>query len=115
MSQQPKPPLATSAAVLLIIVGALNLISVPALFDLGGIGTVVGVLGLILGIGGILGGIQVLQLKEQGRVMGMAVAGVGALFNVYAITQGITPQFVGLALNAFIIYALVQTKPSFTR
>jgi hypothetical protein len=117
MATPARPPLATAAAILLIVVGALNILGGVQLFglDLGAIGAVFGVLALAIGAAGILAGVQVLGLKEQGRVTGLAVAGVGAVLNIYSITQGVTVQIVGLLLNAFIIFALVNTQSAFRR
>ena len=121
MAQPPvpasaRPPLVTSAGILLIVVGALNLLASLAYFQISsGLAMVFGVLSLVLGAAGIYAGIQVLGLKEQGRTLGIGIAVVGAAFGIYAIVQGVFLPIIGLAINVFIIYALTQTKTSFSR
>jgi hypothetical protein len=111
-----KPPLVMTAAILLIVVGALNLLAALAYFQVSTtLGSIVGVLSLVIGAAGIYAGIQVLNLREQGRTLGIGVAAVGAAFGIYAIIQGVFLPIIGLAINVFIIYALTQTKTSFSR
>jgi hypothetical protein len=105
----------TAAAVLLFITGALNIFSGISVIGLGGIGLLFGVLGIAIGAASIFAGVQILGLKEQGRVVGIVVAAIGIAFGIYYISQGYTPAIIGLLLNGFIIYALTQTKSSFSR
>jgi hypothetical protein len=111
----PKPPLVTTAAILLFITGALNILSGISVIGLGGLGLVFGVLGIAIGAASIYAGVQILALKEQGRTMGIVVAAIGIAFGIYYVANGYTPAIIGLLLNGFIIYALTQTKSSFSR
>jgi hypothetical protein len=111
-----KPPLVLTAAILLIVVGALNLIGgIGLLSGYGGIGTFFAVIGLVIGAAGIFAGVKVLQLSEQGRMVGVIVAGVGAAFNIYWLIRGVTPQAIGLAISVFILYALMTSRPAFNQ
>lgn len=115
MAQQPKPPLITAAAVLLFIVGALNLLSAIPVLGLGALGLLFGLLGIVVGVAAIYAGVQITALREQGRTIGIAIAGLGIAFGIYYIVQGVTYAIIGLAINGFIIYALTQTRSSFSR
>ncbi len=111
----PRPPLITTAAILLFITGALNIISGLSVIGLGTLGMLFGVIGIAIGAASIFAGVQILGLKEQGRVIGIAIAAIGIAFGIYYISQGYTPAIIGLLLNGFIIYALTQSKASFSR
>ena len=111
----PKPPLVTAAAVLLFIVGALNILSALPILGLGTLGLLLGLLGIVVGAASIYAGIQILALREQGRTIGIAIAALGIAFGIYYISQGVTYAIIGLLINGFIIFALVQTRTSFSR
>jgi hypothetical protein len=112
----PKPPLVLTAAVLLFVTGALNILGGIQAIGLGGsIGLFFGVLGLAVGAASIYAGVQILALKEQGRITGIVVAAIGIGFGVFYIANGYTPSIIGVVLNGFILYALTQTKSSFSR
>lgn len=112
-----RPAQVSSASALLMLSGLLNLLSSFVIFgsSRGSLGTVVGGLAVVFGVAALYSGVQVRRLKESGRVTGLVVASVGALFNVYAITQGVMPQFLGLAANGYVIYALNTSKEAFSK
>ncbi|MGH2692658.1 MAG: hypothetical protein ACRDHM_09165 [Actinomycetota bacterium] len=108
-----RPPVVLVAGILLIAGGAVASFAAVRYFDQ--IGPVNGVLQVAVGLGAIYGGVQVLALRELGRMIGLGLCGVGAAFAVLALLRGYTPALVSLALNGFVIFALVTTAESFRR
>ena len=117
MAQESKPPQVIAAAVLLFVVGVLNILSGVLVLtaNLGAVELFFSVLGIAVGGAALYAGSQVLALREQGRVMGIAIAGVGLAFGVVYLIQGYTAAILGLLLNGFIVYALTQTRTAFSR
>jgi hypothetical protein len=114
----------TAAGVLLIIAGALGILG--GLLLLGGVGVAAGkgvgavfaLLGVVLiAVGAIelYAGIQVMALKEIGRKIGIVVAGIAALFNLLSIGRTPAGSIIGLAIDIFIIYALVNNAQYFSQ
>ena len=101
------------AGILLIVGGAVASYGAVRSFD--ELGTVNGVLQAAVGLGLMYGGVQVLGLREVGRMIGLALCSVALAFAVLALIGGYTPALVSLSLNAFVIYALVTTADSFRR
>ncbi|HEX2025926.1 MAG TPA: hypothetical protein VHH92_05985 [Actinomycetota bacterium] len=113
-----RPPLVTAAAVVLFVAGGLNLIGALLLFSaagLGGIVIVLALLSLVIGAASIYAGVQIMQLREQGRTLGLGIAGVGAILALLAVIQGTVLQIIALLLYAFVIYALVTQASAFRR
>ena len=110
-----RPPLITAAGIVLIIAGALSVVSALILLSLaGGLGILYVLIGLAVGAASIWAGWMVLQLREQGRSLGLILAIVGAVFALIAVIQGSTVSIINLALDAFLIYALSTTRQYFT-
>ena len=110
-----RPPLITAAGIVLIIAGALSVVSALILLSLtGGLGILYVLIGLAVGAASIWAGWMVLQLREQGRSLGLILAIVGAVFALIALIQGSTVSIINLALDAFLIYALSTTRQYFT-
>ena len=118
-----RPTMVTTAAVLLIIGGVLGILggvlilSGTGAADAAGVGAMFVVLGLIATAVSALelyAGVQVLNLKERGRRMGIALAGVAAIFSLLSIGRTPVNSVIGLLINGFIIYALVQNQEYFT-
>jgi hypothetical protein len=113
-----RPPLITAAGIVLIIAGALGVVSTLILLGLAnGLGIVeilYVLIGLAVGAASIWAGWMVLQLREQGRSLGLVLAIVGAVFALIAVIQGSTISIINLALDAFLIYALSTTRQYFT-
>ena len=119
-----RPGLVTAAAVLLLIGGGLSIIVGILLLTGAGVaaGRPVGALfvffGLIsLGVGAleVYAGIKVLDLREAGRQLGMILAGVAAALNLLSIGRTPGSSVIGLAIDGFILYALVANAPHFRR
>jgi hypothetical protein len=118
-----RPQMVTAAAVLLFIGGGLGilggLLAVAGGGILGGsLGGLAVVLGLIwLAVGGLetYAGVQVLALQEQGRIIGIVLVALGALLSLAQIGPSPGSAIIGLAINGFILYALVTNASSFQR
>jgi hypothetical protein len=107
----------TAAAVLLIIGGAFALLGGLILFgvggSLGGLFVVLGLIFLAVGALQLYAGIQVLGLKEQGRKIGIVLAAVAGVLNLVSIAKTPFSSIVGIAIDAFIIWALTQNAQYF--
>jgi hypothetical protein len=111
-----RPPLVSAAGILLIVAGALGvLLALLALGAAGGAVFVFVLIPIIIGAASIWAGLQVLQLREQGRMLGLVIAGIGALFALLALIQGAYFSLINLALYGFVIYALVTQAAAFRR
>ncbi|HVM11148.1 MAG TPA: hypothetical protein VM638_01550 [Actinomycetota bacterium] len=114
-----RPPLVLVAAILLFVAGVLNLLAAFSAMQLGGAGAIYLLLYLALGAGAIFAGIQILNGREQGRMIGMAVAGVGLVLQVLALIAfrglGAAYIIIGILLYGVILYALATTRTHFTR
>jgi hypothetical protein len=108
-----RPPLVLVAGILLIAGGAVASFYAVNYFD--DLGAINAVLQVAVGLGAIYGGVQVLALREVGRMIGLGLCSVGAAFAVLALLGGYTPALVTLALNLFVIFALATTAESFRR
>ncbi len=120
---QARPGIVTAAAVLLFIGGGFGILG--GLFavtgggfiggGLGGIAVVFGIIMLAIGALEIYAGVQVLALKEQGRMIGLALAAIGALISLLQIGASPGSAILGLAINGFIVYALWTSASAFRR
>lgn len=127
MAQYPPPPATgpvrgqrpgtvTAVGVLLIIAGALAILAGLLSFGLSGLSgifVVIGIIYLPVGALEIYAGIQVLNLKEIGRVLGMVMAAVGAVLSLVYIAKGAGTSIVSILLDAFIIYTLYSNREYF--
>jgi hypothetical protein len=96
-----------------MVAGALSILSALLYFGAGGAFVLTGLINIAIGAISIWAGLQVLQLREQGRMTGLILAGIGAVFALLALIQGATLAFINLALDAFVLYALVTTRQEF--
>lgn len=124
MSERPvssdRPQVVTVAAILLFIAGGLGilggLLAFGAAGQLGGGIVVVALINLIIGAAAIYAGIQILNLREQGRMIGLAVAGIGLVFAlIYLIAYQQWLQLIGVLLYGFVLYALWTNAQYFRR
>ena len=126
MDQQPspaaRPSVVTSVAVLLFIRGGLSilggLIALTGgsfLAGFGGTGALVvwGIIALLVGIVEIWAGTGILNLREQARMVALLVVGFDAALTIIFLIQGAGGGVIGLALDAFIIWTLVNRKDLF--
>ena len=112
-----RPGVVTAAGVILIVAGALALLGGLILLvasSLGAIFAVLAVIYLAVGALEIYAGVQVLNLKERGRQIGLVLAAVSAVLSLVLIAKGPVSSVLGLALDAFVIYALYTNRQYFT-
>jgi hypothetical protein len=110
-----RPGTVTAVAVLLLVGGALGvLFGLVGLSVLSGFFVVLGIVTLLVGALQIYAGIQVLNLKEIGRQLGIALAAISAVLNLILIGQVPVQSIISIAIDAFIIYTLVQNRQYFT-
>ena len=127
MDQQPgsaaRPSVVTTVAVLLFIRGGLSIlggiIAITGgsfLAGFGGTGTLVvfGLIAIIIGGVEIWAATGILKLQEQARMVALAVVGIDAVLTVIFLVQGASGGIIGLGLDAFVIWALVQNKELFS-
>lgn len=115
---QPRPPLVQAAGIMLIVGGALGVLAALLLFGASGVipaAALFAILSLVLGAGEIYAGTQVLALKEQGRMIGLILAGIGAALSLIQVILGYPSSILGLLINGFIVYALVTNAQHFRR
>jgi hypothetical protein len=108
-----RPPLVTAAGILLILSGVLTVLFTIFFFEVSGAAVFYVLFTIIVAAITIWAGVQVLQLREQGRMLGLILAGIGAVFALLALLRGTPVSVINLALNGFILYALVTSAPAF--
>ena len=125
MDQQPsstRPSVVTTVAVLLFIRGGLSILGgVIALAGgsflagFGGTGALVvwGIIAMLVGMVEIWAGTGILNLREQARMVAIAVVGIDAALTIIFLVQGAGGGVIGLALDAFVIWTLVTKKDLF--
>lgn len=105
-----RPGVVTAAGILLIVAGAFAILGGLLSFgvaSLAGYFVILAVILLAIGALEIYAGIQILGLKERGRMIGLVVAAIGAVFSlIFLISAGDFTQLISLALDAFVIWAL---------
>ena len=121
-SPAARPSVVTTVAVLLFIRGGLSilggLIALTGgsfLAGFGGTGALVvwGIIALLVGIVEIWAGTGILNLREQARMVALLVVGFDTALTIIFLIQGAGGGVIGLALDAFIIWTLVNKKDLF--
>ena len=74
----------------------------------------IGLIGLAISALQLYGGVLVLGLKQNGRMIGIGVAALGTIFQLLSIGRSPGTSIVGLLIDAFIIWALVTNESAFT-
>jgi len=117
-----RPGMVTGAGVLLIVGGILGILVGILLMagagavqgrGAGGLYTVVGLFSVLVGAVQTYAGIQVLNLREIGRTLGIAIAAVSAVFALLSVGRA-PGAIITILIDLFIIYALTQNKQYFT-
>ncbi len=116
MNHASRPAIVTVAAVLIFIVGGLNALAGLILVTAGSGGFVVmlGLLSLAVAAAEIYAGMQVLALRERGRILAIVLAGIGLTFQVLSIGRA-GASILGILIHGSIIWILVSNRQSFTR
>lgn len=118
MAERPseRPQQVTIAAILLFVAGGLSILG--GLFLLGGGGAllVYALLALAIGAAAIYAGVQVMALREQGRLIGMGLAALGAILQLVSlITVFNIITLLALLLYVAIVYLLYTNSQHFRR
>ena len=126
MDQQPssavRPSVVTTVAILLFIRGGLSILGGSIaltggsfLAGFGGTGMLVvwGIIAILVGAVEIWAGTGILNLREQARMVALAVVGIDAALTLIFLVQGASGGVLGLALDAFVIWTLVNKKELF--
>jgi hypothetical protein len=117
-----RPTMVTVAGVLLIIGGVLGILFGITLMagagaargrGVGGLYTVVALFSILVGAVQTYAGVQVLNLREVGRTLGVAIAAIGALFALLSVGRA-PGSVITILIDLFIVYALTQNKHYFT-
>lgn len=127
-SPSRRPPV-TAAGVILIVMGALQVLgglvlmvlSPADLARIGSFGNIsfdrvargIGLFSLVLGALEILAGILVLRLSDGGRILAIVLASLGLLGAIGSLSRGSAPGVVTLGLYAFVIYVLFANRVAF--
>jgi hypothetical protein len=118
-----RPTVVTVAGVLLIVGGALAALAgilllagagVAAGSGVGGLFLIVALIVLAIGILQIYAGTQVLALKERGRQIGIWFAGIAGVLSLLSIGRTPGSSIIQIAIDAFIIWALISNQQYFT-
>jgi hypothetical protein len=112
----------TAAAVLLFIIGGLQcLAGLIAVFGgtalVGSFGSglliFIGLVLIAIGVLHIYAGVKVLDLQEQGRIIGIVIAGIGAFLSLLRVVGRPGSGIVSLIADLFILYALITNARYF--
>lgn len=118
-----RPAMVTAAAIILFVVGGLYaLLGILVIAggsalggDSGGAAVLFGFLYAAIGAVAIYAGVQILGLRDRGRVIGLVVGGVGALLALISLFTGVILAIIFLAAFGFVIYVLVTHVRYFSK
>ena len=111
----------TAAGVLLIVGGILGILvgillmagaGAAAGRGAGALFTFVGLFSILVGGVQTYAGMQVLNLREIGRTLGVAIAVIGAVFALLSVGRA-PGAILTILIDLFIIYSLTQNKQYF--
>jgi len=106
-----RPAIVATAAIVLFVSAALNVLLVLAFRPSGSAAALYAVLGTLQLIGAVL----VFILHPLGRYAGFALGGIGVLLGLARATDDAMSGLMAAALNAFVIWAVIAAGPSFRR
>ena len=112
-----RPGVVTAAAVLLFIAGGFALLGALILFTASSVAAFLILVAIVLAAVGaieIYAGMQVLNLKERGRILGIVLASIALVLQLLSIGRTTGSSIVGICIDAFIIWALVSNAQHFT-
>jgi hypothetical protein len=101
----------STAGAVLVISGMLNLLVFALLRSEGGMA----LLHLLLGLLQLGAAALVLLLRPEGRWLGAVLGGAGIVLGVLQAPEDAMSGLTTIAVNAFVIYALASSGPSFAR
>jgi hypothetical protein len=117
-----RPGVVTAAGALLIVGGVLGILLGILLLSgagaargrgAGGLFTVIGLFSIAVGAVQTYAGVQVLNLREIGRTLGVTIAAISAVFALFSVGRA-PGSILTILIDLFIIYALTQNKQFFT-
>jgi hypothetical protein len=124
-----RPQVVTAAGVVLIVLGALQVLagfvlivlSPDQLASLGSVRNIdldhvaksVGLFSLVVGALEVLAGVLVLRRSDGGRIFAIVLASIGLLGGIASVSGGSALGVVTLGLYAFVIYALFANRAAF--
>lgn len=106
-----RPAVLTTAVIVLVVAGLLNGLFV-VLFRPSGVAAVAYA---VLALAQLTAAVGVLLLRPIGRTLGFAMAGIGIVLGLVRAPGDAVSGLMSIALNAFVIYALVAAGPAFDR
>ncbi|MEP7020794.1 MAG: hypothetical protein ABI808_09090 [Pseudonocardiales bacterium] len=105
------PAQVNTAAILLFVSGGFGILGGLLFLALGSLGALfaaIGVFLLIVSAFEIWVGVALRQLKPWARTAAIALAAIGGLFSLISLVKGGYTSIIGLGLDIFIIYLLMQ-------
>lgn len=106
-----RPAIITTAAIVLFVSAALNVLLVLAFRPSGSTATIFAILGALQLIGAVL----VFSLHPLGRYAGLTLGALGVVLGIARATSDATSGLMAAAMNAFVIWAVIAAGPSFRR
>jgi hypothetical protein len=106
-----RTPTVTTAALILLVSGALTVLTVVLLKPSTGLVPFFAALGILQLVGAVL----VFALTPLGRSLGFALGVVGIVVGLTLLGSNALNGLMTMALNGFVIYALASSGPSFRR
>jgi len=106
-----RPAVLTTAVIVLVVSGVLNGLFVVLFHPGGAAAWALAVLALLQ----LVAAAGVLLLRSAGRTLGFAMAAIGIVLGLVRAPAGAASALMSIALNAFVIYALVAAGPAFDR
>ncbi|MGZ4132807.1 MAG: hypothetical protein ACXVWF_07155 [Actinomycetota bacterium] len=106
-----RTPTVTTAALILLVSGALTVLTVVLLKPSTGLLPLFAVLGVLQLVGAAL----VFALSPLGRGLGLALGAVGIVVGLSLLGSNALNGLMTMALNGYVIYALASSGPSFRR
>ena len=115
-----RPQVVTAAAIVLFVAGGLGILGGLLAFGvislLGSFVVILAIIQIAIGAAAIYAGVQIMALKEQGRVLGLVLAAIGALFAlIYLVAYQSFYQVIPLLLYGFVVWALWTNAQHFRR
>lgn len=122
----PRPGAVTAVAVLFFVFGGLSalfgllgllgggIVATEADGGIGGIIIVFSIISLAVGALQIWAGIEILKLKERGRMLGIILAAIAALLQLLNIGEAPVFSIIFIGVYGFVIWALSQNKEYFS-
>jgi hypothetical protein len=124
-----RPPLVTAAGIILLILGAIQVLagivlmtlSLADLARLGDVGNLnfervgrgVGMFSLVIGLVEIVAGVLVLRLSNGGRILALVLSIIGVIGGFGSLSSGSPAGVLTLGLYGLVIYALFAHRVVF--